>query len=130
MESESQLDMRLNNPDPYLHFSFMGFILYGWFGWLLNPIIGILFSPLFFLKYSIICSSFEKGKIYTRKKIYLMHRTGLGYKVQGPYKKPNPFIKIVFIAVIVIIIQSNYIDGNEPTKKLIKEDSKLAESFN
>jgi len=55
------------------------FFLYGWFEWIVNPIIGILFSPLIFIKYSIICRSFEKGKIYTKKKIYLMSRTGLGY---------------------------------------------------
>ena len=61
-------------------FSFFRFIIYGWYGWIINPLIGILLSPLLFIKYSIQCSSFAKGKYYTKKKIYLMFRTGLGYK--------------------------------------------------
>ena len=79
MQSESELNYYMSTEESFLKFSFLSFFLYGWFGWILNPIIGILFSPLIFIKYSIICRSFEKGKIYTKKKIYLMSRTGLGY---------------------------------------------------
>jgi len=80
MKSADELEMYFASAKNQGEFSFFRFLIYGWYGWIINPIIGILFSPLLFIKYSIQCSSFEKGKIYSKKKIYLMFRTGLGYK--------------------------------------------------
>jgi hypothetical protein len=80
MKSADELEMYFATAKNKGEFSFFRFLIYGWYGWIINPIIGILFSPLLFIKYSIQCSSFEKGKIYSKKKIYLMFRTGLGYK--------------------------------------------------
>ena len=81
-------------------FSFLSFLIYGWFGWIINPMIGMLLSPFLFIKYSIICSSFELGTIYTKKKIYLMFRTGLGY--EDPYRKVGVLKKLVILVIIII----------------------------
>ena len=80
MQSKSDLELYMELAKEHGEFSFLRFLIYGWFGWAINPLIGILLSPLLFIKYSIQCSSFKEGKIFTKKKIYLMFRTGLGYK--------------------------------------------------
>jgi len=116
MKSKFALGNSLDR-DSFLEFSFLRFFIYGWFGWIINPIIGILLSPLLFIKYSIQCSSFEMGKIYTKKKIYLMFKTGLGYR-----NNETNGLKNIFLVVVVIMIGSALI-GVEDETKLAKEDS-------
>ena len=118
MKSESDLSLYMSSTDRYLEFSFLSFLIYGWYGWIINPILGILISPLLFIKYSIQCSSFEKGKIYTKKKIYLMSRTGLGYTQRN---KKNG-LKNIFLFLVLIMIVSTLISVEDDTK-LAKEDS-------
>ncbi len=80
----------MNTFEENLEFSFFRFLFYGWYGWIVNPLLGILLSPLLFMKYSIQGSSFKKGKYYTKRKIYFMFKTGLGYKYIDPYSKYFP----------------------------------------
>jgi len=79
-ESELQNVLYIHKRED-LEFSLFGFLIYGWYGWILYPIIGIIFSPILIIRYSIICLSFKKGMFWTKKKIYLMFQSGLGYKI-------------------------------------------------
>ena len=81
MISEAELEVILEVPPrEVMEFSIFGFLIYGWYGWILYPLIGILFSPLLLIRYSIICFSLKKGIFYTRRKIHLMSKSGLGFK--------------------------------------------------
>jgi len=104
MISEDHLDAILDlGSKETLTFSLLSFLIYGWFGWIVYPIIGILFSPLMFIKYSLICRSFKKGMFYTKKKIYIMSLTGFGYSEDDV---ENTGLKIMLLLLVLFFIIS------------------------
>ena len=104
MISEEELDAIMDwGGRESLNFSLLSFLIYGWFGWLVYPMIGILLSPLMFIKHSLICHSFKKGMFYTKKRIYIMSLIGFGYSEDDV---KNTFGKIILLLLVVFFIVS------------------------
>ena len=108
MKSEEKLRSYMRNFEENYEFSIFNFLVYGWFGGIFCFLMGITFAPIFFVKYSINCSSFKKGRYYTKRKMYILFRRGLGYiDRSGRYggRKKNKLLsftwQILFIVSVV-----------------------------
>ena len=108
MRSEKKLIMYFKTFEDNYEFSIFNFLVYGWFGGIFCFLMGIIFSPVFFMKYSINCLSFKKGGHYTKRKIYILIRRGLGFIDRGSLnhkRKKNKLLsftwQILFIVSVV-----------------------------
>ena len=108
MRSEKKLIRHFETFEDNYEFSIFNFLVYGWFGGIFCFLMGIILSPVFFMKYSINCLSFKKGGNYTKRKIYLLFRRGLGFIDRGSLystRKKNKLLsftwQILFIVSIV-----------------------------
>ena len=107
MRSEKKLIRYFETFEDHYEFSIFNFLVYGWFGGMFCFLMGIIFSPVFFMKYSINCLSFKKGGYYTKRKIYLLFRRGLGFidrgYLYGPRKK-NQLLSFTWQILFVVSI--------------------------
>ena len=85
--SDVSTDLHLTLVGMHLRFSFLRFLIYGWFGWAIMLSIGVIISPLLFFYYMVVSFSIFLAPVYTKRKIRNMTMQGMGYYLSKKNKE-------------------------------------------
>ena len=125
----SKRDLNLMEHIEYnLEFSIARFLLYGWFGWIVSPLIFLPLLPFLFIKYLIITGSVGDAKHFVNLRMHIASKIGLGYVNRSPqflkgnkvYKPKKKGLKIILTFAILLFLFSLI---TENTTKLNTGDS-------
>ena len=81
MKSEKDSWQQLYKQEMNAKFRFSRFLLYGWFGWAPMLLLGFILSPFLYIMYMVQTFSLFKANWFTKRRIVLFVRQGLGYEI-------------------------------------------------